>query len=131
VDLRRGSNLPQRLLEGLGRLPAGNQVLAIDDRRRHRMDAAALEELFLRTHVLCVGVAGKDLSRMVDIQTSLGGQPQQRVMRADVFAIGEIGAQQCLLQRKMAAFQFGPVQQPVRVERVVDAAASIHVEGEA
>jgi hypothetical protein len=45
--------------------------------------------------------------------------------------MGEIGLEQGQFQRVLAALRFGPVQQAVRVEGVVDAAAAGHVEGEA
>jgi hypothetical protein len=52
-------------------------------------------------------------------------------MRTHVLSVSEVRAQQRLLQCKLTAFQFSPVQQAVGVERVVDTAAPIHVEGEA
>ena len=64
------------------------------------------------------------------VQTRFHGQPLQSFVRADVLAIGEIGAQQNLLQRQLATFEFGPVQQSMRIKGVVDATAPVHVESE-
>jgi hypothetical protein len=43
----------------------------------------------------------------------------QRVVVGDVSPVGEVGPQQRALQVELVARVFGPVQQAVRVERVV------------
>jgi uncharacterized protein (DUF2249 family) len=47
--LRR--DLPQRLLEHLGRLAAGDEVAVVDDHRRHAADALLLVEAFALAHL--------------------------------------------------------------------------------
>ena len=95
------------------------------------MDALLLVMALGGAHFGGVGVALQHLPGALGIQPGLRRQPHQHVVRAGVVAGAEIGLEQRALQFQLAPFQRGPVQQPVRVEGVVDTAAPVHVEGEA
>jgi len=49
-------------------------------------------------------------------------------MRTDVLAVGEVRAKQRVLERLLAPFESGPMQQPVRVVSVVNALALAKLE---
>src|SRR6185312_7367056 len=127
---RGGGDLPQGLLECFRWLTAGNQVPAIDDGCGHRLDAARQVVLLLRADLVGVSAAGQDVPGARSVQTDARGKAYQRVVRAYILPVGEIGTQQGLLERELLPLQRGPVQQAVGIEGVVDAAAPIHVEGE-
>src|SRR5690606_27359208 len=102
--LLRG-DLPQRLLEYLRWLPAGHQVLALQDDGRHRADSGLHEVLLVGAHFVGERVGGKYLAGTLAWQARIFGDGDQRVVVGDVAPIGEVGAQQRLLERVLASFR--------------------------
>ena len=94
------------------------------------MDALLLVEALLLAHVVGEFAAVEHLLRPGRVETHLAGDAHQQGRVARVLSVGEVGLEERLLQCVLAAFTLGPVQQPVGVEGVVDAAARAHAERE-
>ena len=104
--------------------------MLIEDDRRHSVDAAALPERFERADFIGEFAAGEDFAGAIWIEASFAHGVDQHGGIAGRVLIGEIGFEQRFLEWKRAAFEFGPMQQTMRVERIPDAAVGAVVEGE-
>ena len=123
--------LAQRALERLGRLTALDQVPVVDDDRRHRVDPLVLIEALAFAHVVRVAIRVEDRLRRRTIETDLGRDADEHVVIARVFAVREVRAHQRVLQLTLSTFDARPMQQPVRIERVVRASPLAATEHEA
>jgi len=83
------------------------------------------------THLVGIRAARQNFARFVGIESHRPGRFDQHVMIARVLAVGMIGAQQRELERQLFALDAGPMQQAVRVERVVSACARTEIEADA
>src|SRR5258706_8974408 len=118
-------DLPQRLLEYLHRLAAGNQVALIDDHGRNPVDPLLAVKLLLRADFRGISIGGKDLLRLLRLQSDCSGKLEQHRMIGRIQALREIGVEQRVLERRLPALEFGPMQQAMRIEGVIDALALI------
>jgi len=128
---RRGAcDLAQGALEHFDRLAARDQVLVVDDDRRHRVDAGIGVEAFALAGFGGVLVAVEDGACALRIEPRFAGQAHQHFRIGGVLAIGVAGLEQRLLERDLPGrvFERGPMQQAMRVEGVVDARAPFPAE---
>jgi hypothetical protein len=129
---RLAGDLAQRLHKSLGRLAALDQVLVVDDHRRHRSDAVLLEELLLLAHFFGVLLAVDHRPRLLGVQPGLHGAVDQHLGFVRVERQPVIGLQQRALDPvlRLQPLQAGPVDQAVGIEGVPDATPAGRVEGE-
>ena len=92
---------------------------------------AATRARGVKTEVIAATLAAAAAAERPLAALWLAGQLRQHLGVAGVAAVGEVGLEERVLQLRLAAFEAGPVQQPVGVEGVVDAGALRHVEREA
>src|SRR6185437_4668379 len=121
---------PQELLEDLHRLAALDEVPAVDDDRRHGIDAVIAIEPFASANLRRVFVRFEDLTGPARVKSDAGGQIEQHCRVARVPPLEEICFKQGVLERALPAFRAGPLQQPVSIESVVDPGALVEVECE-
>ena len=76
-------------------------------------------------------IGRQDLPRTGRIQPCFLCQTGQSLVRRRILTISEISLEQRMFQLHLTAFQFGPMQKPVRIERVIDAAALVRPENKA
>src|SRR5690606_19335160 len=117
------ANFPQRLLENRTRLPPGNEMLAINNDRRHRVNPELLPELLRLPHLFTELPALEHLPRPLHRQSDLPRKLEQHVVRAGIAPVAVIGGKQSMLQRPLRArrtLPARPEQHPVRVERIED-----------
>ena len=124
-----GTNTLRKMQEGA----AGDQVAAVDDDRRDRLDALTLPQLLRLAHGIRMGAGIEHRRRLRDIQARATGGIEQRGTIARIAALGEVDREQRMFQRPLPVeiLQTRPMEQAVRVERVVDAASRLHVHREA
>jgi hypothetical protein len=111
-------------------LAALNQVFVVDDDRRNGLDTLLPVELLALTNLVCVGACFQNLAGARGIKAGLRRDIDQHLAIARVAALGEVGCEKSLLQRILSPFKLRPMQQPMRIERVVDARAFFRVERE-
>ena len=87
-------------------------------------------ELGALAHFVGIAVRRKQGSGFIGVQPHLPRHARQHLMAGGAQAVRKIGLEQCMLEGGLQALFLGPVQQPVCIEGVVDAAAFVHAEGE-
>jgi len=111
------------LLECFYRLSARDQVASIENDRRNRLDAECLEIPFFGSDFIGIPAAVQNIARSVGIESDRLRRFDEHVAIARILAVGMIGLHERELQRQLLAFDAGPVQEPMRIECVVDAIA--------
>ncbi len=98
-------------------------MLVVDDHRRHRVDAVIDIKPFLRADFRGIRIRRQNLLRPRKRQSNFVGQSNQHRVRTDIRTIGEVSAEQCMFQRRLAPFNFRPMQQAMCIECVLDPVA--------
>ena len=93
-----------------GLLGSRDAVAVVDDEEGHTLDAVRDRLRHVGLDLGQVGVLGESGRRRVTVETHLGGQVGEVVGAADVATLGEIGAQQALLQLELRAVSLREVQ---------------------
>src|ERR1700722_4712569 len=127
---RLPGDLPKSLFERFHRLAAGDEITPVYDYGRHRVDPARLPELLGLANLLGIAARGEYLARGSAVEAGFLRGGDQYVMVGGALALCEISLEQLMLQRRLPPALFGPMQQAMRVERVVDAALVRHGHGE-
>ena len=96
--------MTQRLFEQLHRLSALHKMPVVEDHRGPRGDALGSVDIFPLAHGLGVFVRSQDLARAIPIQTGPGRQLRQHFGGRHILAVGEVRAQQRMLERKLPPF---------------------------
>src|SRR5256885_611714 len=95
------------------------------------MNTGVLIELLARANFSRVLIRAEYPSGALTIESNTRGDILEHLVVTRVTAVGEISRKQRLFQLFLLARFLRPMQQPVSVERVVNAAPLVHVENEA
>jgi hypothetical protein len=111
-------------------LRAGDEIAAVDDDRGHTVDAARAPEMLGLTNIVGVAIRRQNVACGGAIEAGLFRCRDKHLMIRRAPAVGEVGLEQRVLQRLLLAFQSRPVEQAVRIERVIHPALVGHRHGE-
>ncbi|KPX78779.1 hypothetical protein ALP66_05728 [Pseudomonas amygdali pv. photiniae] len=117
--------MPDRADEHFNRLPARYRVLVVEDHGRHGGDTAGCPELLGFADLCGVLAAFEDGLSTQTVQADLLRYVCQGLVAGRIFQVTEIGFEQRLLQCVLLALLFGPVQQAMSIERVVDTSLAL------
>jgi hypothetical protein len=92
----------------------------VKDHGRDRMNALLEVEALALADLRGVPVRSEYLARPRTVQTRLGGEVHQYLVIAGILASREVCGEKRMLESLLPALKLGPMQQPVRIEGVVD-----------
>src|SRR5690606_18582882 len=122
-------HIADHLREHLWRLSSLDQPALIEDGRRHRLYALVTPKPFGVAYLRRILVRRQDLPSARRIKPGIANSVEERRMIAGRALIGEVQLEQRFFQLETRAFQFSPMQKPMRIEGVPDAALGPVIEG--